>query len=196
MQSKATTVAQYLASLPADRRAVIAAVRQVILQNLDADFEEGIQCGMIGYYVPHRVHPAGYHCDPRQSLPFAALASQKNYMSLYMMMLYGGGEFLKRFEQGWAQTGKKLDKGKSCLRFKKLDDLALDVIGQTIKSITAKQFVVRCLSVTEARSKERSQEKAKARRTAKKKAKPATGAKRASVKKPAKRAKAAKKKSR
>ncbi len=77
MQSKATTVKQYLAELPADRRAAIEAVRATILKNLDKDFAEGMQYGMIGYYVPHSVFPAGYHCDPRQPLPYAGLASQK-----------------------------------------------------------------------------------------------------------------------
>src|SRR5882757_2591761 len=89
MQSKTTTVQQYLDALPPDRKAAIAAVRATILANLDKDYEEGMQYGMIGYYVPHRVYPAGYHCDPKQPLPFAGLASQKNHMSLYMMSLYG-----------------------------------------------------------------------------------------------------------
>ncbi len=78
MQSKATTVAQYLAELPEDRRAAIAAVREVILKNLVKTFEEGMQYRMISYYVPHRVYPAGYHCDPKQPLPFTCLGSQKN----------------------------------------------------------------------------------------------------------------------
>ncbi|HEV7488121.1 MAG TPA: DUF1801 domain-containing protein [Thermoanaerobaculia bacterium] len=90
MQSKATTVSDYLASLPPDRRTAIEAVREVILANLDHDYEEGMQYGMIGYYVPHRVYPAGYHADPKQGLPFAGLASQKNYMSVYLMGLYCG----------------------------------------------------------------------------------------------------------
>ena len=84
MQSQSKTVAQYLAELPADRRAAIAAVRDVIRKNLDSDIEEGMQYGMIGYYVPHRVFPGGYRCDPKQGLPYAALASQKNYMSIYV----------------------------------------------------------------------------------------------------------------
>jgi hypothetical protein len=95
MQSKAVTVEGYLAQLPADRRAAIEAVRQIILKNLDKDYEEGMQYGMIGYYVPHHVYPAGYHCDPRQPLLFAGLASQKNYMSLYLM-LDVIGEAIKR----------------------------------------------------------------------------------------------------
>jgi hypothetical protein len=148
MQSKATTVREYLAQLPADRRETIEAVRKVILANLDKDYEEGIQYGMIGYYVPHRMYPAGYHCDPKQPLPFAALASQKNYMSLYLMCVYGGGDLLKWFETSWAKTGKKLDMGKSCVRFKKLEDLALDVIGETIRRVPAKKYIERCESAT------------------------------------------------
>jgi hypothetical protein len=143
MQSKATTVEQYLAELPEDRRKAIEAVRKVILKNLDKDYEEGMQYGMIGYYVPHRVYPAGYHCDPKQPLCFAGLASQKNHMSLYLMCVYGGGEFLKWFEQSWAKAGKKLDMGKSCVRFKKLEDVALDVIGETIKRMPAKKYIER-----------------------------------------------------
>src|SRR6478672_3422108 len=90
MKSRATTVQQYLAELPAERRSVIDRVRAVILKNLDPTYEEGMQYGMIGYYVPHRVYPAGYHADPKLGLPFAGLASQKNYMSLYLMGLYCG----------------------------------------------------------------------------------------------------------
>src|SRR5215470_1859092 len=141
MKSEATTVAAYLAELPEDRRTVIEAVRKVILENLDEGYEEGIQYGMIGYYVPHRVYPAGYHCDPKQPLPFAALASQKNYMSVYLMCVYGESEHAKWFQQAWAKTGKKLDMGKSCVRFKKVDDLALDVIGEAIKRIPAKKYI-------------------------------------------------------
>jgi hypothetical protein len=144
MQSKATTVQQYLSELRDDRRAAVEAVRQVILKNLDKDYAEGIQYGMIGYYVPHRVYPAGYHCDPRQPLPFAALASQKNYMSIYLMCTYGNSDHAKWFKDAWARTGKKLDMGKSCIRFKKLDDLALDVIGEAIKRVPARKYVEYC----------------------------------------------------
>ena len=149
MQSKATTVQQYLDSLPADRRAAISAVRKVIRANLDKDFEEGMQYGMIGYYVPHRVFPDGYHCDPKQPLPFAALASQKNYMSVYLMSIYEGPPDKKNpaqahtkwFREAYAKSGKKLDMGKCCVRFKQLDDLALDVIGEAIGRVSAKQFI-------------------------------------------------------
>src|SRR5262247_2253840 len=107
MQSKATTVDQYLTELPEDRRRAIEAVRRVILENLDKDYEEGMQYGMIGYYVPHRVHPAGYHFDPRQPLPFASLASQKNHMSLGLMCVYANPDEDRRFRVAWARTGKK-----------------------------------------------------------------------------------------
>ncbi len=143
MQSKATTVKQYLAELPPDRRAAIQAVRAVILDNLDKDYEEGMQYGMIGYYVPHRVFPAGYHCDPRQPLCFAGLASQKGHMSLYMMCEYGAGAGEDWFRKAWARTGKKLDMGKCCIRFKKLDDLPLDLIGEAIRRVPAKAYIKR-----------------------------------------------------
>jgi hypothetical protein len=141
MRSKAITVDQYLADLPADRRESLQAVRQVILKNLDGGFEEGMQYGIIGYYVPHRVYPAGYHCDPKQPLPFAALASQKNYMTLHLMTIYGDTRQRASFEQAWAKSGKKLDAGKGCIRFKRLDDIPLDVIGEAIRRVTAKKHI-------------------------------------------------------
>lgn len=140
MQSKATTVRQYLAELPAERRSILEAVRALILKNLDPLFEEGMQYGMIGYYVPHRVYPAGYHCDPKQPLPFICLASQKNYLSLYLGCVYGP-EREQPFRAAWAKTGKKLDMGKSCVRFKKLDDLALEVIANVIRRTRARAFI-------------------------------------------------------
>lgn len=141
MQSKATTVKAYLADLPADRRAAIDAVRATILKNLDPKFEEGMQYGMIGYYVPHSVFPAGYHCDPRQPLPYAGLASQKGHLSLYLMCVYMNSELHEPFVVAWKKTGKKPDMGKACIRFKKAEDLALDVIGATIKRVTAKKYI-------------------------------------------------------
>jgi hypothetical protein len=141
MQSKAATVKQYLSELPADRRTAIEAVRKTILANLDKDYAEGMQYGMIGYYVPHSVFPDGYHCDPKQPLPFCCLASQKNYMSLYLMSIYGVGSEEEWFRRQWAKSGKKLDMGKSCVRFKNLDDLALDVIGEAIRRSPARKYI-------------------------------------------------------
>jgi hypothetical protein len=141
MQSKATTVEQYLASLPEDRRKALSAVRDVILENLDESYEEGMQYGMIGYYVPHKVFPAGYHCDPKQPLPFASLASQKSHMAVYLMCNYGQPKQETWFREAWAKTGKKLDMGKSCVRFKKLEDVALEVIGEAIRRSPAKAYI-------------------------------------------------------
>lgn len=141
MQSKATTVEQYLAELPADRRTILEGVRAVIRRNLDPAFEEGMQYGMIGYYVPHSVYPPGYHCDPKQPLPFVGLASQKNYLSVYLGCVYGHRERERWFREAWAKAGKKLDMGKSCVRFRKLEDLALDVLGEAIRRMPARKFI-------------------------------------------------------
>ena len=151
MQSKAPTVHAYLRSLSEDRRAAISSVRDVILKNLDASYEEGMQYGVIGYYVPQRVYPKGYHSDPKQPLPFAALASQKNYMSLYLMSVYcrcvdgsPGNQHAQWFREAWAKTGKKLDIGKACIRFKKIDDLPLDLIGEAIRRVPASMYIEFC----------------------------------------------------
>jgi hypothetical protein len=141
MPSKAKTVAEYLAELPADRRAALEAVRKAILKNLDKNYEEGMQYGMIGYYVPHKIYPAGYHCDPKQPLPFVCLASQKTCMSLHLCCMYGDSTQLKWFQKAWADAGKKLDMGKACVRFKKLEDVPLEVVGEAIRRIPAKEFI-------------------------------------------------------
>ncbi len=141
MQSKAKTVAQYLKELPADRRQAIEAVRETILKSLPKGYEEGMQYGMIGYYVPLSIYPDGYHCDPKQPLPFAHLASQKNYMSLYLMCNYSDGEAKEWFAKAWTDAGKKLVMGKSCVNFKKLDDVPLKVVGQAIKRYPVKKFI-------------------------------------------------------
>ncbi len=138
MQSKAKTGEKYLAELPADRREALQVVRTAILENLPQGYEEGMQYGMIGYFEPHSVYPPGYHCDPKQPLPFVALASQKNYMSIYLMF---DEEFETWFRKAWTKTGKKLDRGKSCVRFKKIDDVPLKVIGQAIKRVPTKKFI-------------------------------------------------------
>ena len=141
MQSKATTVAAYLAELPPERKSALQAVLKVIRANIDPAFKEGISYGMIAWCVPHTLYPAGYHCDPKQPLPFAGLASQKNYMALYMGCLYGDSSELERFRKRWTATGKKLDMGKSCIRFKKIEDLPLEVIGEAFSRITVKRFI-------------------------------------------------------
>ena len=151
MRSEAKTVKEYLEQLPAERRETIERVRAVILKNLDKGFEEGMQYGAIGYYVPHSIYPAGYHCDPKIPLPFVGLASQKNHMAVYLMCIYGSGEQEKWFRQAWAKTGKKLDMGKSCVRFKKIEDLAMDVIGEAIARVPLKKYVAKVEAILQAR---------------------------------------------
>ncbi len=141
MQSKAKTVDQYLAELPADRRDALQAVRKVVLKNLSKGYEEGMLYGAIAYFVPHSVYPPGYHCDPKQPLPFAGLASQKNHMSISLMCVYGDPDHEAWFRAAWVKSGKKLDMGKSCVRFKKIDDVPLEVIGQAIRRVPAKKFI-------------------------------------------------------
>ena len=141
MKSKATTVKEYLASLPEDRRKGIEVVRKVILKNLDKQYEESMLWGMIGYAVPHRVWPTGYHCDPSKPLMMAALSSQKNNLSVYLMSVYSDKAERAWFQKAWAKSGKKLNMGGSCIRFTKVDDAALDVIGEAIRRTPAKAYV-------------------------------------------------------
>ena len=143
MKSAAATVEDYLKSLPEDRRAAISAVRKVILANLPKGYEECMSYGMIGYVVPHRIYPAGYHCDPKLPLPFAGLASQKNHMALYLMTVYGDPATEKWFRRAWQAAGKKLDMGKACVRFKKLEDVPLEVIGQAIARVPVEKYIAR-----------------------------------------------------
>jgi len=143
MKSKATTVKAYLASLPADRRQGIEAVRKVIRANLDRHYEESMLWGMIGYAVPHRVWPHGYHCDPSKPLMMAALSSQKNNLTVYLMSVYGDKVERAWFQKAWAKTGKKLDMGGCCIRFTKAEDAALDVIGEAIRRTPAKAYIER-----------------------------------------------------
>lgn len=141
MQSKAKTVDQYFAELPEDRRAALQQVRDVINKHIDKGYVECMGYGMPGWAVPHSMYPAGYHCDPRQPLSFCGLASQKQYMSLYLMCVYGHSGEDRAFRKAWAKTGKRLDMGKSCIRFKRVEDLALDVIADTIKRTPVKAYV-------------------------------------------------------
>lgn len=161
MQSKATSVAEYLKTLPAERRAQIERVRDVVNRNLDREgYEEGMSYGMICWVVPHRVFPAGYHCKPEQALPFLALASQKNYCSVYVPIVVPAdvasqdaqGKLYRWFVEGWRKTGKKLDMGKCCVRFQRADELALDVIGELVARLPAKKFVASYVAAREAQA--------------------------------------------
>jgi uncharacterized protein YdhG (YjbR/CyaY superfamily) len=141
MQSSASTVAEYLKELPEDRRSAISKVRAVIRKNLPKGYAEQMCYGMIGYVVPHKLYPAGYHCDPKQPLMYASLASQKNHMSFYSMALYMNAESERWIREQFQARGKKLDMGKSCIRFKKLEDLPLDVIGESIAKVPVAGYI-------------------------------------------------------
>jgi hypothetical protein len=136
--SNPATPDEYLAQLPQDRRANVSAVREVVRQNLPAGYEEGMQYGMIGWYVPLERFPDTYNGQP---LALAGLASQKRYISLYLNSVYGDRATEAWFRRRYAATGKKLDMGKSCLRFTRADDIPLDLIGETIARADLDGFV-------------------------------------------------------
>ena len=138
MQSDATSVAQYLAELPADRRAAIEAVRQTILANQPEGYEEAMNWGMITYQVPFDRYPNTYNGQP---LAYAALASQKNYMAVYLTGIYADDETRQAFEAAYRATGKRFDVGKSCVRFRKLDDLPLSLIGESVARFGVDEFI-------------------------------------------------------
>ena len=138
MRSEATTVEEYLRSLPQDRGESISAVRQVILKNLPDGYEEMMNWGMITYQVPLETYPDTYNGQP---LMYAALASQKNYMALYLTGIYTSESSRSEFEAAYKATGKRFDVGKSCVRFRKLDDLPLPLIADSIASVKVEDLV-------------------------------------------------------
>ena len=137
----ASTVKEYLAALPADRRAAISGVRKAISDNLPKGYEEGIQYGMISWFVPLSMYPAGYGENPKVPLSFVCLASQKSGMVLHFVCFYGNPTLSSWFVSEYKKSGKRLDMGKGCVRFNKLDDLALDVVTRTIARVTVKQHI-------------------------------------------------------
>lgn len=147
MRSDVATVDEYLASLPDERREAIEAVRSQILANLPEGYEEAMNWGMIAHQVPLSINPDTYNGQP---LMYAALANQKNHMAVYLTSVYAEEESRLAFMEAYQATGKKADIGKSCVRFKKLDDLPLDLIGKTIASTSVESFVT---EVEEARRK-------------------------------------------
>lgn len=141
MQSDAKTPDEYIANLPADRMAVMSKIRSTILENIPQGFKEEMGYGMLGYVVPHSIFPAGYHCDPKLPLPFLSLASQKNYISFYHMGLYAESNLLDWFTSEYSKTGYKLDMGKCCVRFKKMDKIPYEVLGELSKKITVNEWI-------------------------------------------------------
>ena len=138
MQSEAKTPEEYLDELTAERRAAISAVRDVVLKNLPDGYEEMMEFGMITYAVPLSVFPKTYNKKP---LMYAALASQKRHMALYLTNVYGDGSLEVWFRERYLATGKRMDMGKSCVRFRKLDDLPLDLVGETIAKTPLDEFL-------------------------------------------------------
>jgi len=140
MQSKAKTVEEYIDSLPDERKKAIMAIRREILNNLPKGFEETMQYGMISYVVPHKLYPAGYHTNPKDALPFMSIASQKNHIAVYHMAMYGA--LHDWFVNAWTKaTDKKLDMSKSCIRFRKAEDVPVQLIGKLAAKMTPKQWV-------------------------------------------------------
>jgi hypothetical protein len=134
-------VQRYLDALPAERRAVLEAVRALVNAHMPPEVEEGIQYGMIGWYVPHARYPHGYHCDTKEPLPYLGLASQKGHVALHLFCAYVDEAAAAWLRTEAAARGCTLDMGKACVRFKRLDDVPLDLIGQTIARMTLERFL-------------------------------------------------------
>ena len=144
MQSAALTPDQYISELPEDRKIAMEQLRKVVTDNLPAGFKEVMSYGMLGYCVPHEIYPNGYHCNPKDPLPFFAMASQKNSINIYHMMLYAYKELHDWFVAEYPKYSKsKLDMGKSCIRFKKTADIPYDLIGELMSKVTLDQWIER-----------------------------------------------------
>lgn len=142
MQSKATTVEAYLQELPADRLPAMEALRKAIKKNMPKGFQEQMNYGMIGYVVPHKLYPKGYHCNPTDPLPFMNIASQKNFIAVYHMGIYANPALLKWFTTEYGKRAKgKLDMGKSCIRFKKPEQIPVDLIGELAAKMSPTDWI-------------------------------------------------------
>jgi len=142
MTSGAKTPAEYIKELPADRKEAIAKLRDVVLKNLPDGFKEQMGYGMLGYVIPHTIYPPGYHCDPKLPLPFAGLASQKNFIAFYHMGIYAMPDLLKWFVAEYPKhSSAKLDMGKSCVRFKKPEHIPYKLIGELMKKVSVEKWV-------------------------------------------------------
>jgi uncharacterized protein YdhG (YjbR/CyaY superfamily) len=141
-QAKEISPDQYVNSLPEDRKEAITQLRKIILKNIPKGFQEAISYGMLGYVIPHKLYPAGYHCNPELPLPFISLASQKNFIALYHMGMYADKKLLDWFTSEYPKHSKaKLDMGKSCIRFKKIDQIPFKLIEELVKKMTVKDWI-------------------------------------------------------
>lgn len=142
MQSQAKTVDDYINELPEDRKMVMQKLRKVVSDNIPKGFKEGMGYGMMGFDVPHEIYPAGYHCDPKVPLPFFGMASQKNSINIYHMAVYADKDLHDWFVAEYPKHCKtKLDMGKSCVRFKKMDDIPYNLIGELCTKVTVDQWI-------------------------------------------------------
>ena len=142
MQYIATSPDEYIEQIPEERKPVFKKLRKTILDNLPDGFEETISYGMIGFVVPHSLYPDGYHCDPKLPLPFMSIASQKNFLAVYHMGIYSDNKLLQWFTSEYPKySSRKLDMGKSCIRFKRLDDIPFELIGELSSKVTPDQWI-------------------------------------------------------
>ena len=142
MTSDAKTPEQYLQELPPDRKEAVTKFRDTILKNLPKGFKETMSYGMLTYVVPHEIYPAGYHCNPKQALPFVSIASQKNFIAFYHMGMYANPELLKWFQIEYPKhSATKPDMGKSCVRYKKPEQIPYKLIGELMKKISVKDWI-------------------------------------------------------
>jgi hypothetical protein len=142
MTSKATSPNDYLDQVDEAKKEQFGKLREVVLKNIPKGFVEEMSYGMIGYIVPKSIYPDGYHCDPKLPLPFAALAAQKNFIALYNMGVYAEPDLLQWFQEEYAKHSKtKLDMGKSCIRFKKSDDIPYKLLAELMKKMSVKDWI-------------------------------------------------------
>jgi uncharacterized protein YdhG (YjbR/CyaY superfamily) len=142
MKTNANNPEEYIAQLPEERKEVMQKLRELILKNLPKGFKEIMNYGMIGYVVPHEIYPKGYHCDSKLPLPFMNIASQKNFVALYHMGIYADENLLMWFQENYSKHCKtKLDMGKSCIRFKKMDHIPYELIGELCQKMTVQEWI-------------------------------------------------------
>lgn len=142
MKSASASVGDYIKNLPDDRRKVFSELKAVIEQNLPPGFQETMSYGMPSFVVPHSIYPSGYHCDPKQALPFISIASQKNFIAVYHMGLYANEKLLKWFQDEYVRQVKgKLDMGKSCIRFKKPEQIPFKLLGDLASRMTVEEWI-------------------------------------------------------
>lgn len=142
MKYKANNPEEYIAQVPEERQGALQKLRKLMLDNLPEGFEEQMSYGMIGYVVPHSIYPAGYHCTPELPLPFVSFASQKNFIGFYHMGIYASPELLDWFVGEYPKHCKrKLDMGKSCIRFKKIDDIPYELLAELVQKMSVNDWV-------------------------------------------------------